>query len=335
MALTAEQRARLQRTKLAALVRAHLDLEGEPFDIGAATALQLEHTVAVLVDTEDPGALSGALLAASRRDARRLVLYVDDGAGALARWASYFELPEGIEVRRVVGAGSEPAEPSPLPPVAARPEQADEVTSALRAAGVEVVVEHGVVRGEVLGLEVARAVRWPAEHGGDDQLHLEAGVGRFDRDAVAAARPDDPPAESLRRAVDMVRTHRYPGAPVHPLQLLARSRWLRAQLLEQPALVGAAELHATGTTVEPGGIKDVAPAAAVGHDPGGRPLVVVASAGVDLSLVPLAADTRAQHGPEAALVLAVPPADLHRATETLVSMLREPARLVPVEPGWG
>lgn len=335
MSLTGEQRARLQRAKLSALVRDHLDVGGEPFELGSTTALSAGDVMAVLVPTADPAALAGALLGARRRDADTVVLYVDEGADDVARWAGYFALPGGIQVRAVAGAGSVAADPSPVPPAEPSPDDADDVAADLRDAGVELVVEHGVLRGEVWGLEVARAVRWPTDRGGDGRLHLEAGVGRFDRDAVAAARPDDPPAVSLRRAVDMVREHRYPGAPVHPLQLLARERWLRAQLVQDPSLVGATELHAVATTIEAPGLKDAHPAAASGVAEDGSPMLVLASTGVDLALVPLAADTRAQLDPAAELVLAVPPADRHPGTVALATMLRRPATVVAVEPGWG
>ncbi len=54
-------------------------------------------------------------------------------------------------------------------------------------AGVEVVVEHGVIRGEVRGLEVARV-------GGRRRRRrpLEVGVGRHDREAFAMVHGDLP-----------------------------------------------------------------------------------------------------------------------------------------------
>ncbi len=254
----------------------------------------------------------------------------------VARWAGYFELGDGaVSLRSVDGATSHVATAAPLPEPVDAADAPEELLEQLRAAGVEIVVEHGHVRGEVLGLEVARLVRWPAEVGGDDELHLEAGVGRFDRDAVAAARPDESPTDSLARTVEQVRAHRYPGAPVHPVQLLVRERWLRSMVVTDPQLVGAARLSATEMTTEATGLRDVHPAAALGVDAEGGPVVVVCSTGVDLSLVPLAADTRQRLDPDARLVLALPERDHHSATRTLVGMLRGSAELVDVSPGWG
>ncbi len=335
-ALDPDQRDRLRRAKLTAVARDRLGLEGDAIGVGTLAALRASDTAVVLVEQGGAGALAGALVWARRHGADRLVLLVEEGAAQLARLAGHFTLGAGpIDVQALVGDRIEVAEPEPLASPAAPPEDAERLVHELLAAGVEVVVEHGVVRGEVLGLEVARLVRWPVETGGDGELHLEVGVGRFDRDATAAARPDEGPAEGLRRAVRMVSERRHTGAPAHPIQMLARARWLRSTLLADPGRVGATSLRAVEMTVEAGGLKDAHPAAAVGVDQQGGELVVVCSTGADLALVPLAADARQLHSPGARLVLAVPERDLHPVTRALVGLLREPAELVGVEPEWG
>lgn len=337
MSLGPEQRARLLRAKLEALVRDDLGLVGDAFESGASAAMVVvDGTAAALLDDPAPAPFAGAVLLAARREVDRLVVYSDDHAEVLARWAGYFELRGGgVEVRRIADGVAIDAVAAPLPAPVPPPDVDPDLLATLEGAGVDVVVEQGIVRAEVLGLEVARLVRWPADVGGDDELHLEAGVGRFDRDAVAAARPDDPPAVALERAVHRVREHRYPGAPVHPLQVLARSRWLRADVLADPASVGAVELAAADMTTEAEGLKDLHPAAAVGRRGDGTPVVVVCSSGVDLALVPLAADTRELHDPDADLVVAVPERDLHAATTMLLDRLVQPASAVGLVPGWG
>ena len=52
-------------------------------------------------------------------------------------------------------------------------------------------MEHGVLLGEVDGLEVCRVVLV------DGVAHLEVGVGRHDREAFALMHGDVPPAEAL------------------------------------------------------------------------------------------------------------------------------------------
>ena len=337
MTIGPEQRARLLRVKLAALVRDLGGPEGEPIDVGASAGVVAQGWAAVLLEHGSAAGLSGALLWADRQQADELTVFVDDHAAVdVARWAGYLRLGDRpVAVRQVHGASSHPVDPAPLPARLAPPQVSAALLDDLRSAGVDVVVEHGTVRGEVLGLEVARLVEWPVEVGGDGELHLEAGVGRFDRDAVAAVRPDEAPVDSLARTVAQVRQHRYPGAPVHAVQLLSRERWLRSMVVVDPSLVGAAELSAADMTTEPTGLRDAHPSAAVGTDPDGGPVVVVCSTGVDLALVPLAADTRAWHDPEARLVVALPQRDHHSATITLLGLLQRPAELVDLTPGWG
>ena len=293
-------------------------------------------TAYVLAPDPAPTALSGALVWADRSGAARLVLFADGAPtgppAVLARMASRFAYD--VQVRSVDGAASVPAVPATLAP----PASADDdpvLRSLLEGAGLEVVVEQGTVRGEVLGLEVARLVRWPVEHGGDGELHLEAGVGRFDRDAVAAMHGGETPEAALARAVEMVRAERYDGAAGHPMARLARDRWLRAHLVRQPDLVGAARLEPVEATVERSSVRDPAPAVAVGERRDGSPVVVVCAVGVDLSLVPVAADARAWLRPGADLLLAVPSRDQVGVQERLAAMLREPATVVGVPAPWG
>lgn len=306
----------------------------------------------VLVDLGTPGAVAGAISWAAAQGCRSLTVFVDLDGGAAARYASYFASGGGdpdrldgtdgvrggvdldVSVRSVAGSSSVPAEPEPLPATIEPVEVPEELVAPMRAHGLEIVSEHGVVRGEVLGLEVARLVRWPVDTGGDGELHLEVGVGRFDRDAVWAVRDGEDMVGALDDTVAMVREYRRPGAPPHPLGRLRRERWLRSVILAEPSLVGASELSPVGMTTEAAGLKDTHPAGAVGRDADGRPLVVVTSTGVDLAAVPLAADLHASFDESARLVVAVPPADVHPVLGRLTSMLRANAEIIPVVAPW-
>lgn len=334
MTLSDDQRSRLRRAKLVGLVR---DLTGaEPdgvvVDTPVITAAIAGDVGVVLTEDPGPAAVAGALVWAGRQGCARLVLLVDDLAGDTARWASYFD--RDVEVRQVVGAGSQPASASPVPAAAPAPDDDPDLRGRLADAGLEVVVEDGVVRGEVLGLEVARLVVWPTELGGDGAVHLEAGVGRFDRDATAAMHQGETPEAALARAVGTVREHRRPGAGSHPLALLARERWVRAALVADPSPLGLVALEPVSTTVPAGSVRDRTPAAALGRDAAGAPVLVVCSVGADLSLVPVAADTRAALDPAARLVLALPERDRLPSLVALAEALREPAEVVGVEEPW-
>lgn len=305
----------------------------------------------VLVDLGTPQAVAGAISWAGAERCTSLTMFVDLDGGVAARYASYFtsgpadRADDGagrvassagleVSVRSVTGAASVHTEAEPLP-IPIEPVDAPEhLLAILRDNDLEIVSEHGVVRGEILGLEVARLVRWPVETGGDGELHLEVGVGRFDRDAVWAVRDGSDMVGALADTISMVRKYRRPGAPPHPLGRLRRERWLRSTILAEPSLVGAADLAPVGMTVEAAGLKDTHPAGAVGRGADGRPVVVVTSIGVDLAVVPLAADLHSSVDDSARLVVAVPPMDVHPVLARLASMLTPNTEITPVPAQW-
>lgn len=298
----------------------------------------------VLVEFGTPQAVAGAISWAAAQRCNSLTVFVDLDAGAAARYASYFgsaQVTAGddsgigdIDVRSVAGASSIPVTAEPLPNPIDPPEPPDDLIEIMREQGLEIVSEHGVIRGEIRGLEVARLVRWPIETGGDGQLHLEVGVGRFDRDAIWAVRDGTNMVEALADTAAMVRRYRRPGADPHPLGRLQRERWLRSVVVADPGLVGAATLEPVAMTIEAAGMKDTHPAGSVGRDPDGSGVVVVTSIGVDLSVMPLAADLRSSFDESARLVVAVPPADVHPVLGRLAGMLTPNAQIVPVPTQW-
>lgn len=64
------------------------------------------------------------------------------------------------------------------------------------------------------------------------------------------------------------------------------------------------------------------------------PVVVACSVGIDLELVPAAADVRAVHSPDARLVLALPERDAVPVTRRLAASLVRPAEVVTPGDGW-
>jgi hypothetical protein len=138
--------------------------------------------------------------------------------------------------------------------------------------------------------------------------------------------------ETLRAVVELVRRHRTLDADPHPLKLLAPARWLRSLILHDPSLVGADHLAPLAPTVEAPDLRTPWPAPASGIDTDGHPLVVVCSTGIDLDLVPAAADARRAAFPNgnARLVLAVRPRDVHPVTKALAAALARPAEVIAV-----
>lgn len=253
----------------------------------------------------------------------------DPGAlGALARRASLFAVPP--TVWRIDGTSAARVDPAPPDPILVPAPTTAEQTLILEQAGVDVVVEAGEVIGELRGLEVARVV----VDGSGLDAHLEVGVGRFDREAFALIHGELPAPAALAKVVADVGEHRRPGAEPHPINRIARERWLRHQLVEAPDLVGAARLEPVEAARTRGGLRDPGIAVAVGERPDGSALVVATSVGVDLEAVPDAADARLRHAPDADLLIVVPPGDDHGITHELAALLAAPARVVTVAGEW-
>jgi len=319
--LDPERRSRLLAVKLATLAREHLGLEGEPAAFTGGAALAAGERAAVLVE-DDPGRSLGRSLAWARQaGATSLDVLVDAEAGQVARRAQAFATPPSVW--RVDGRDLVAVDPAPLPvPPEPAPETLD-LAPELVDAGADVVVEHGVVSGEVLGLEIARVV---ADAEG---LRIEAGVGRHDREAFTLVHGDLPTSAALATVIGAVRDARRADAGDHPLKRLAPERWLRDVVVDDPSIVGASHLERHEGPAPRPSTKEPWPAVAVGDG-----TVVVCSVGIDLELVPFAADARLAADPGARLVLVVPERDDHPVTRALAAALREPAEVVAVPGDW-
>jgi hypothetical protein len=263
---------------------------------------------------------------------------VDDGgvgagaaraSGVVARRAA--EWTDGPAVWRIEGRRLVPPPPAAVPASAPVPEAVLAFAEVLRAHGAEPVVEHGELLGDVLGLEVARVTP------GAEGWHLEVGVGRLDRSARAEMRPGEADGAALEEVVGVVRTWRRASAPRHPANTLSRQRWLRAALVAEPSWAGAVHLTPIAPPRPSLGLRQGGAAPAAGTALDGGPLIVVCSTGVDVDLVPVAADTRClRDGPHAAtrLVLVVPEGDDYPVTRSLAAGLRHPAEVVTVRRDW-
>ncbi len=280
-----------------------------------------------LADQEPAHALGAALAWAVREDVTDLNLLAEDATGVLARRAELFDPAPTVWL--VNGRDRSPARPEPPADADRVPAPSTEEFALLLAdVGVDVVVEHGVVSGEVRGLEIARVIV-----DDDGVATLEVGVGRHDREAFAMIHGDRPLREALASVVDAVQAHRTADGS-HPLGRLAPERWLRAAVVAEPGLVGCAQLVPVAPVLPRESVKDVTPACAVGQDGDGRPVVVACSVGIDLDLVPTAADVRAQRAPDARLVLALPQRDDHPVTRGVAERLARPAEVVVLPDDW-
>lgn len=326
----ATRRSRLNGIKLMALVRDHLGIDdvtaADEFAPGAA--LMHQGAAWVLLDDNPATRLAATLVWALRREAVELNVIAAEGTGVLARRAPAFGTTTHVWFAE--GRSLLPAVAEPYPEQVAVPEHHDEFRVRIAEGGANPSSEHGVLVGEVRGLEVCRVV--------DDHAlgstRLEVGVGAHDREAFRMLHGDIPTAESLARIVETVAEHRRDGAPQHPLNQLAAERLLRARLIDDPALVGMESVEPAEPPVERRNLKDPVPCVALGADGNGRAAVIVCSSGVDLDLVPFAADARFAHqrnGARSDLVIVVPERDLVRATQQVADDLITPATFITLD----
>ena len=329
-----ERRSRLVGLKLRALVRDHLGDDSVPEAVGFAPGAALLHgdTAWVLLDDRPAERLGAALVWATRAGARSLHVIAEADTGVLARRAGAFSTPISVwwsEGRRLMAAV-----PAPLPVPAAASPAHEAMRELIIAGGATPLVEHGVLFGDVRGLEVCRVVDDPFDQG----VRLDVGVGAHDREAFQMMHGDVPTVESLARIVDAVALQRRVDASPHPLNRLAAERFVRWRIEQDPGLVGAIQIRPVPPPLPRLNLKDPTPCVAAGTDRQGRPMVVVCSTGVELDLVPFATDARSAAeaadpgvADEVRLVLATPSRDRLPAIDQIAALLRRPAEFAPID----
>jgi hypothetical protein len=336
-----------RQAKLRALVAAawgpRSDRRSHPLAGGAALTEGGTRRAWVLIDDGEAKGFGAAVAWATRRGVEHLDVLVEADsqsgpAGTVARRAALWRHPPGVWVVR--GRQLAVAEPEPLALAAVAPEGALAFLEVLGDHGVDPTVEHGVVTGEVLGLEVVRIVpvstgwREPGDAVAVGGWRMDVGVGRHDREARAEMRAGQSPLEALDEVVADVRARRTARSVAHPANRLARERWLRAVVVARPDLVGASRLDPLPTALARSDLRIAVPAPAGGVDTAGHSVVVVCSVGVDVDLVATAADIRARDLPDAHLVLVVPAGDDYPVTYELAAALASPAQVVTVPGNW-
>jgi hypothetical protein len=272
--------------------------------------------------------LGSALHWFHRQGAEGLTVLADQAAaGDLARRAGLFQID--IEVLGVEGAALSAAVPSPVP---TPPELSSELwqsAAVIVDAGLTLIDDHGRLTGEILGLEVARVEpASPTDPSSEAALHV--GVGEADRQLHGYVHGHLSDVEKLRQASATVAELRRPGNGMHPLSLLARPRWLRSILMADPSMAGLSELEPLVPLRAKAGVFDTEPAAAYSSV---DRVTVVCSVGVDLDLVPEAADYRQRVDSESKLLLVLPPRDVKLATGGVIDMVAN-TQILAVEPPW-
>jgi len=314
-----------------------------PMAFGAAVS-DGSHEAWVILDVRDrePASLLGAVMAwALRSEIHSLNILTDVASQTLTRRAAGWDIDVAVWLRD--GRSLSLLTPEPLVPASPPDPRHMGFVELISSSGATVNIEHGVVAGEVRGLEVCRVVE---DFNG--AAKLEVGVGANDRLAFSMLYEGEPVEDSLRRVVAEVASHRTFGAARHPLNQLAKERFVRWHLEQSPDLIGATSLTAIPGPVPRLGLSAASPCCAIGVSSQGQAMLVVCSFGIDLDLVPYAIDARQsvagidawkqliQGSDPARLVIAVPSRDLIALQRDLAQRMAaqdqwEPAELLGLD----
>jgi hypothetical protein len=325
MGLSQEQKAELWRAKLHSLARDHFGrTEGTDHPMPWGAALELDGVWTALLEVAPERSFGQALVLAARNQAQSLDLLVESDAASVARRAQLFDPSPSVWI--IDGTELAPAEASvPKHVTAAAIEP--KIAALLDVDDVDVIIEHGVIIGECRGLEVARVTGAGAEQ------RLDVGVGAYDQGAFVVMNPHLTPDEALGNVVDQVMDFRRRGGEPHPINRLARERWVRTELLAEPLQIGMASLEVVEPMTPREGIKDIAIAAAVGVAATGERVLVACTVGIDLDAVPAAADLAAQHGADRIMIV-LPDRDRHPIVQAVADQSRLPIEFVSAPEPW-
>lgn len=327
-----ERRARLLAAKLRGLLKLYWPeaAGAEPTAAAGGMTVHRDGRAWALVDDAEPArGFARALLWALHRHVTEVHVLSDDSPalGAAARQADCFRTSvtvwavSGTELARV-DAAPLPAEP-PLDP------RAEPFIPVIEAAGAEAVIEWGTLSAEVLGLAVGRVCT------DADGAWLEVGIGKHDRLGHRLLWGDHASAKALSAVVEAALEARRSGDLAHPLNQLARERWLRRCILDCPSLINALRLQPMAAPKPRGDLGVPLLAPATGTDSDGSTLLAACSVGFDPTFVPMAAELQAWRADEAtSLVLVLPGRDLHPLIRRAVADLRAGASVRTVADDW-
>ena len=148
------------------------------------------------------------------------------------------------------------------------------------------------------------------------RVRLEVGVGAHDRDAFAIIHGDVPTSAALAGVVAAVRRGAYRRCPRAPAQPLG-TRAPAAVASRTGAVAGRHGVGAAGASLRcrDAASSDRTPCTALGQRLDGSPVVIVCSVGVDLDVIPYAADARLAAAVQGEAGVELEPADAGSTVE--------------------
>jgi len=318
-----DRRSRLLSIKLRSLVREHLALASDPDGTNESFALGAGFLTAdvvwVLIDGDASRSL-GPVLAWTSQFERPVHLLVEKNAGILARRVELFDVD--ITVWHVDDHVISRAIAEPHIASASATDDHLSFVDIIESSGADALVEHGVVVGEVRGLEMCRVV--------DDvttgEVRLEVGMGRHDREAFTMIHGELPTAQAMRQVIDAVLPHRTEGADSHPFNQFGVERLSRWKAIKDPSSIGFSTLAPADPPVLRTNVKDSVPCVAIGLTGAKRLSTAVFVHGVDLDCVSFAVDAASRLGTQD-VTIAVRRRDVIASIESLANMASIQVRL--------
>lgn len=201
------------------------------------------------------------------------------------------------------------------------------IISILEANNCDIVHEHEIVKAEIKGLEVARITE-----DRDGELKLQIGVGHYDQEAHKLVDLHEDPNEKLARVVADVLRYRNKEAKPHPLNRVARPAWLVSEIIAFPEKLNLQDVHRLMTPGKATTVKETTPAAALAKSDG-KIVLLVASVGIDLKAIPLAAALSATEDADEIWMI-LPEKDFHPALKRQSSQLTIPVYFKTVQEPW-
>jgi len=326
LSIEPERRAELLKTKLIGIVKSagYDATEIETEHNNSDSVLLTKDRCWVLAEDENPQSVlgKGIFLLTRNPELELCVVFEDiEAAGIAARQA--IGLKGENKIMYFLEGKLTQVSPTPFPDTPNTPTLSEEFEAMCRKAGVSIVCENGIWRGEILGLEVVRV----------DEGGIQVGVGRFDREAGELLNSGKNRVEQLIAAANQVRIQRTAAAGAHPLATLSRERWLRHKLLSEPEIIGLSEMTPIDSVHESKNLKDFFPAAAIGTDEDHEQVLCVCSVGIDIGLIPLTAELASLHKP-GRIVIVLPPQDMLPLIIEASHLLNTPSTLIGVDGEW-
>jgi hypothetical protein len=319
---TAADAGRLAAVKLRAIAPAlGLDpsrVEDRDFPYGAG--LVQGSRGALYVVRDHIRTIGPTLLWMQKHQLEEVDLVIEGDGGIPARRAQ--ALTCELRVWQMQNGKLERAQPTPHLPRIEVPQSHEQFAATIQDCGALPVREHGVLTGEVLGLEVCRVVDTP------EGPKLEVGVGAIDRETFQLVNSHRTIEDSLTEVVGIVRAHRQPGAPHHPLGKLAGERLLRHRVMSEPSLIGVSTLKPVEPPIPRGGIRESSPCVAVGIDETGGSIVTVFINTVEVDLVGFSIDSLTRENFTNQLVVAGGSGSITPSVKKSFQFLGQPARLL-------